>query len=135
MIKLFVDTTAWCGIYDKDDDYHAKASSFLKRLTSQPYLFITSDYIFAETITLIRARLNHAKAAQFGKWLLSAESVQMIEVTKAIRDGAWSLFLKYDDKDFSFADCTSFVIMKELGLTKAFAFDNHFLQMGFEMQE
>lgn len=132
MLKLFVDTTAWCGIYDKDDHYHQPAKSFLKKISSQPFRLITSDYIFTETITLIRARVNHAKAVVFGKWFLEAKSVELIEVTKELRNSAWEMFVKYNDKTFSFVDCTSFVIMQELGLKQAFAFDQHFIQMGFE---
>jgi predicted nucleic acid-binding protein len=36
-----------------------------------------------------------------------------------------------DDKDFSFTDCVSFVVMWEMGIKEAFAFDEHFNQMGF----
>ena len=38
---------------------------------------------------------------------------------------------RYDDKDFSFTDCVSFVVMWETGIKEAFAFDEHFNQMGF----
>jgi predicted nucleic acid-binding protein len=35
------------------------------------------------------------------------------------------------DKDFSFTDCISFVVMWEMGIKEVFAFDQHFSQMGF----
>ena len=41
------------------------------------------------------------------------------------------IFERYDDKDFSFTDCVSFVVMQENGIKEAFAFDEHFNQMGF----
>ena len=50
-----------------------------------------------------------------------------------MRGAAWELFVRHDDKDFLFTDCTSFVIMRELGLTDAFAFNEHFAQMGFRV--
>ena len=34
-------------------------------------------------------------------------------------------------KDFSYTDCTSFVVMKQLDMTIAFTFDRHFDQFGF----
>lgn len=37
----------------------------------------------------------------------------------------------YTDKDFSFADAISFVVMERLGITRAFTFDRHFEQYGF----
>ena len=43
----------------------------------------------------------------------------------------WSLFKRFADKEFSFTDCTSFVLMRRLGLHEALAFDGHFTQAGF----
>ena len=43
------------------------------------------------------------------------------------------IFKKYGDKELSFTDCTSFVLMKNLKLRKAFTFDEHFKQIGFEI--
>ena len=41
------------------------------------------------------------------------------------------IFERYDDKDFSFTDCVSFVILRAMGIKEAFAFDQHFDQMEF----
>lgn len=35
-----------------------------------------------------------------------------------------------DDKNWSFTDCTSKVVMEQLGVKAAFAFDHHFHQFG-----
>lgn len=35
------------------------------------------------------------------------------------------------DKEWSFTDCTSYVVMKQKGITEAFTLDRHFTQMGF----
>jgi hypothetical protein len=55
----------------------------------------------------------------------------MIRITEALEDQAWEVFARYDDKDFSFTDCTSFAVMQQLGITTTFAFDEHFEQFGF----
>ena len=46
-----------------------------------------------------------------------------------IRD-TWQVFTRYADKEWSFTDCASKVIMEKLGITEAFAFDQHFRQFG-----
>lgn len=50
---------------------------------------------------------------------------------RAEKARAW--FFRYRDKDFSFTDCTSFVVMKERRLRSALTCDRHFRQAGFEM--
>jgi predicted nucleic acid-binding protein len=51
-------------------------------------------------------------------------------VLKADVEQAWVVFDRYRDKDWSFTDCVSFVMMQRLGITKAFAFDDDFRQFG-----
>ena len=46
---------------------------------------------------------------------------------------ARQLFFQHREKDFSFTDCTSFAIMRELRLTHAITTDAHFRQAGFQM--
>ena len=48
------------------------------------------------------------------------------ELTKAF-------FRKHADHSYSFTDCTSFVIMRELRLTEVLTADRHFLEAGFKM--
>lgn len=42
-------------------------------------------------------------------------------------------FFHHRDKSYSFTDCTSFVVMKELRLKQVLTTDRHFRQMGFEV--
>jgi len=57
--------------------------------------------------------------------------VKVLSVSKEMEERAIDLFEHYDDKTFSFTDCVSFVVMKGIGVPEAFAFDQHFEQMGF----
>ena len=42
-----------------------------------------------------------------------------------------TVFFRCRDKNCSFTDCTSFVVMRELRLQEALTTDRHFMQMGF----
>jgi len=44
---------------------------------------------------------------------------------------AAELFRRHDDKEWSFTDCVSFAVMRELKIADAFTTDNHFAQAGF----
>ncbi|WP_216819169.1 type II toxin-antitoxin system VapC family toxin [Thiohalocapsa sp. ML1] len=51
-------------------------------------------------------------------------------MTREDVEQAWKSFRRFSDKGWSFTDCTSRVIMERLGITTAFAFDEHFRQFG-----
>ena len=43
---------------------------------------------------------------------------------------AWTTFAQYEDKSWSFTDCSSKVVMDQMKIAQAFAFDQHFRQFG-----
>jgi predicted nucleic acid-binding protein len=131
-MKVFVDTIAWLALYDRNDRFHHEAKGKLSDIQKNRIDLVTSDYILDESLTIVRLRVNHAAAVVFGTALLNSRIVQMIHLTEADKSAAWEIFRKFSDKDFSFTDCTSFAVMKRLGLQSCFTFDAHFGQMGFE---
>jgi len=132
-MRVFADTGAWCALYDRSDVHHARASAFLQELKREKAQLITSDYVLDESLTLLRFRAGHKEAVDLGKWVLQSPLVKRINVDEKIWQSAWEMFVKYNDKAFSFTDCTSFAIMRQLGLLNAFAFDHNFEQAGFVM--
>ena len=132
-MKLFVDTSAWLALNDKNDQHHKAALTKSDTIKRQKIELITSDYIIDETLTIIRYRVSHKAAVVFGDSLIGSNIVTILNIREEERFKAWTLFKRYGDKDFSFTDCTSFVLMKKLRIEKAFAFDDHFVQTGFEL--
>ncbi len=47
-----------------------------------------------------------------------------------ISTNAWEIFSRFRDNEWSFTDCVSRVVMGRLGISVAFAFDEHFRQFG-----
>ena len=128
MNGIFVDTGAWYALVDSDDADHNAAAAFL---TANTMPLITTNFIFSETITLIRYRIGHEAARSFGQKLQESSFVRITAVTHADEERAWDIFGKYRDQDFSFVDCTSFAVMERMKLATAFAFDRHFSVMKF----
>lgn len=128
MNEIFVDTSAWYAIVDKDDSDHAAAVAFH---SSNTIPLITTNAVFSETITLIRYRIGHDAASIFGQKLKESSFVRLLPVTSKDEERAWEIFIKYRDQDFSFADCTSFAVMQRLKIGTVFTFDRHFSVMKF----
>jgi hypothetical protein len=132
-MRLFVDTSAWLALNDKNDQYHGEAVLRSAEVKQQKIQLVTSEYVLDESITIIRYRVSHRAAVIFGNALMSSTIVSIEDIMDKKRLKAWALFKKYGDKEFSFTDCTSFALMMKLRIQKAFTFDDHFKQVGFEL--
>jgi uncharacterized protein len=127
MERIFVDTGAWYALIDrKDPDHHAVLSA----LQGYRNRLVTSNFVFDETITLLRYRLGWHFARQFGEQLLDGKLAQLARISAADERNAWAIFTRYDDKSFSFTDCTSFAVMQRLQLDRAIAIDSDFRAYG-----
>ncbi|UBF26466.1 PIN domain-containing protein [Kovacikia minuta CCNUW1] len=125
---IFVDTSAWfASIVPSDTDYQV-ASTWVSQNT-QPLL--TTDYVIDETLTLLRARGEALRAIALGNAFFSDALATIYYLAEDDIRHTWQVFRQFSDKDWSFTDCASRVVMNQLKLTQAFTFDYHFRQFGF----
>lgn len=78
----------------------------------------------------MRARNQTARAIHLGEMFFSGKLAQVLYLKEDDVEAAWHVFRTYTDKEWSFTDCTSKVIMEKLNITQAFSFDQHFRQFG-----
>jgi len=124
---VLVDAGAWYASAIPTDADHSAATAWLSQ-NQEP--LITTDYIIDETLTLLRVRGQKRRALLLADAILAGNLGTIHFVTQAGFQEALVVFRRYADKEWSFTDCTSKVIVKKLGLTKVFAFDHHFRQFG-----
>jgi uncharacterized protein len=127
---VFVDTSAWVAALDRSEPAHLAVAAVLRE---QGVRLVTSDYVVDETLTFLRMRVGASVAIRFGESILEGEDVAFVRLSHTDWKQAWTLFQRYTDHEFSFTDCTSFALMKRMGLTRALTLDGHFRIMGFEM--
>jgi hypothetical protein len=125
---VFVDTSGWYALVDETDPDHEPVKGWFEENKSP---LITSDYVFDETITLIRTGLGHEEAVKFGQGLKRSKFAQLISVPQEDREEGWAIFKEYDDQVFSFTDCVSFAQMKRLGIQTTLALNKDFRTMGY----
>lgn len=135
MDHAFVDTSFLVARFSRKDRNHRSASAF-SASQREPGVdrlrLVLSDYVFDETITTLRFRSGrHEVAAAAGRALLDSKAFDRVSVEPPVFEAAWSLFLDRGDKTWSLTDCTSFVLMENLGIRKALAFDRNFREAGF----
>lgn len=130
MERLFVDTSAWFAYVNRRDPEHKLVSAAVHAFEGR---LLTSNFVFDETVTFCLYRLGHEAATALGNVLLDSAEVDLIRLTAADEQAAWDLFKERKDKNYSFTDCTSFVLMRRLGIRRALALDADFRQEGFEI--
>lgn len=131
----FADSSFLVARFNVRDRSHRAALAFLegqREAGADALRIVLSDYVFDETVTaLITRSKRHEVAAAAGRAILASENLRLVRVEAPVFDAAWDLFLQRTDKEWSFTDCTSFVLMERLGIRKALAFDRNFLEAGF----
>jgi len=129
---IFVDTSAWYAVEVEDDVNHEKACKFLSLIASGKYgISITTDYVLDETLTLLRSRRDLTSATTFMDKIKKSSSVHILWIDENLFEKALNIFQKSNHKSWSFTDCTSFVLMRELSISEAFTFDSHFREAAF----
>ena len=128
MERAFIDTSGWFAYINRKDPDHRAVRDAVRKHDGR---LVTSTYVFDEIVTLCRYRMDHKSAVRVGRVLLDASSVDLVRITLDDELAAWELFEERADKEYSFTDCTSFVLMRRLNLTTAIAADDDFQQEGF----
>ena len=127
MRSLIIDTGAWYALADRKDPDHSRVADFLEKQTLP---LLTSNFVFDESVTLIRYRLGFAAVKSFGSSLMSGRLAKVVWVDKTDENRAWEIFTHYRDKSFSFTDCTSFAIIQRLKIDSSVAIDDDFRAFG-----
>ena len=133
MRATFVDTAGWMACADSADRAHQSARAARDAALEAGHTLVTTDYVIDETLTLIRVRLGLAAAEACWTQLDGSRRVRHETIDPLRADKARAVFFRHRDKDYSFTDCTSFVVMRELKLRQALTTDRHFRQMGFHV--
>jgi uncharacterized protein len=124
---IFVDTSAWFAAAVPWDAKHAAATEWL---TSCRDPLVTSDYVVDETLTLLRTKGENERAMSLGSQFFDRTVCTVVRLTDEDIRAAWDIFHRFADKEWSFTDCASRVVMDRLQVSAAFAFDQHFRQFG-----
>lgn len=130
MKLVFADTGAFYALVDRRDPAHERACAYYE---NRDGVLLTTDFVFAETMSLVTKRVGKHPAVALGRGILESPSVRIEEPSPEVREAAWKLFSTQPDKDWDLVDCISFALMEAFGTREVFGFDRHFAQRGFRL--
>jgi len=128
----FVDTSAFYAVLNRLDENHETADSIWKLLLEQDAVLATNNYVLVETCVITQNRLGLEAVREFQQEIVPILRVEW--VTKSQHDSAMAAVLAAARKKLSLVDCVSFAMMREAGIRKAFAFDAHYVEQGFDCE-
>ncbi|MCC6365516.1 MAG: type II toxin-antitoxin system VapC family toxin [Bryobacterales bacterium] len=126
----FIDTSAVYAILDRNDANHEAAKSCWFALLDSGDLLFTTNYVVVESCVLAQSRLGLAAVRAIHEELLPV--MEVVWVDEATHSLAMAALLAAQRRRLSLVDCVSFAAMRRRGLQSAFAFDQHFIEEGFE---
>lgn len=131
MKAIFVDTAGWMAMADGANSSHAQCVAERDAWLRAGGVLVSTDYVLDETLTLIRMRLGLTAARSWWELVDSSTRVrwEWIDASRAERAHSW--FFRWKEQAFSFTDCTSFAVMKELRIGVALTSDRRFRRAGF----
>jgi uncharacterized protein len=106
---IFVDTGGWFASVVPTDRDHDAATRWLVT-NCEP--LVTSDYVVDEILTLLRARGHHARAVALGERLFTNQLARIHYLSAEEILATWEVFRSFADKEWSFTDCSSKVVME-----------------------
>jgi uncharacterized protein len=129
-LTTFVDTSALYALLAADDDNHPAAGRTFDELADAESL-VSHSYVLLETATIVQKRLGMDAVRSLLDGLVGVLEVDWVDET--LHRAAAGALLAAGRRDVSLVDWTSFEFMRRRGLTKAFAYDLHYSQQGFQL--
>ena len=135
-LTIFVDSDAFVGLTKKDDSNHERARQIFLELQDKPFVFVTSNYVFSEVVTILSQRIDHETAVAYIRSMKSEDCVFTIErVGLGTEEAAIQIFIKQTSKNVSFVDCTNIALIRERHMDGIFSFDDDYKKNGIALIE
>jgi len=129
MKPVFADTSYYAAVLSPRDVAHDAAALWSRTISGK---VITTEFVLMELGNGFSSTPQREAFAAFVSHLRRFPNTIIIRASTELFQAGLDLFGSRPDKDWSLTDCTSFVVMKQHGLTEALTADRHFEQAGFK---
>ena len=95
---------------------------------------MTTNYVLTELVALLsaRSRFSRLQILRGVDSIQQSPRFQIFHITPELHEEAFQLLQARPDKNWSWVDAASFVVMRQNQITQALTTDHHFEQAGFE---
>ena len=126
-----MDTSGLYALLVASDNFHDPARAAFAAMRRADARMVTTSYVLVETYALLQRRvgLEAVEALRQG----FAPLLDVVWVDAPIHERALDDLRQRGDAAVSLVDAASFVVMRARAIERAFTFDAHFTDEGFEV--
>jgi predicted nucleic acid-binding protein len=128
MTAVFADTSFYVAVVNSRDAFHEAARRWSDAYSGR---VVTTEFVLVEVANFHSLGVGRVAFSDLLKDLKASPDLQVVPASTELFHSGAALFAARSDKDWSLTDCTSFVVMQDMGLTEALTADHHFEQAGF----
>jgi predicted nucleic acid-binding protein len=129
--EVFLDSAYLIALGVPADQHHAQAVELFQAISAARIRIVTNRAVLLEVgSSLSKIRFRPAAINLLDK-MQKSSVVEIVPVTEELSGAGWKLFCRRPDKEWSWTDCISFIVMRERGIKQALTTDEHFEQAGF----
>ena len=130
-MKVYADASAILAVLNANDRHHVAAKNTWRELLLESAQILCNNYILIEIFALLQGRFGLEAVRLFQSDVLPV--LEVVWVDEQIHNQAVSAMLAANRRNLSLVDCASFETMRQFGVSKAFTFDLHYVEQGFEV--
>ena len=125
---VFADTAYYLALLTPGDEHHSAALRCSEHITGP---IVVTDFVLLEVGNTLSGSRRRAAFPEPVRRLRNDPDTEVVPLSRQLMDKGLNLYARRPEKEWSLTDCTSFVVMRERGLTEALTADHHFEQAGF----
>lgn len=125
MPEIIADTSALIAFFVRSEVRHRDARLYMAAHPNTRWVILES--VFDETVTWLRAKVSPQASITVGHVLRTEHHYRTL--SDEDDTATWEAFCRYDDKRWSYTDCSILVMAQRLGIPHVFNFDEHIRQM------
>jgi uncharacterized protein len=128
--QVFLDTVGLLAIWDETDQWHHLATAAYAEIEKQHSVLITTSFVLLECGNAASKRSYRSAVDRLRGALDAANCI--VRPTENDWEAAWHAYVRNEGAGAGIVDQVSFIVMRRLGIQKAFTHNSHFLSAGFE---
>ncbi|MCL4215576.1 MAG: PIN domain-containing protein [Candidatus Hydrogenedentes bacterium] len=129
MIRVFADTSFYVALVSPKDQWHSLAA----RAAQEHFDMVTTEFVLIEVGNFLHRQPDREMFIGLLQTLSGDDQTTIVPASTQLFEAGSRLYSERPDKDWSFTDCTSFVVMNDLKLVSALSNDHYFRQAGFQL--